>query len=240
MRESHYKLKQNNMNAQFTNAVANLTVSDYEHIDQMCLMLKTRKKELRVEKSEILKAEKAAAKSAQKAEKDALKAAEKADKEATLNAKKAAEKAEKDALKAAEKAQKDALKAAEKAEKDAKKAEEKAERDAKKAEEKAKKDAKKTAEKAEKDSAKKAEKAAKTLEKLQTAVLKNAKKDVAGSPKAKNWAYQNFTRWAQGEDGPSEEEISSAGGRREWLKSEWATLTTEQRGAEDAPWNVIA
>ena len=202
------------MNAQFMTAVANLTVADYEHIDQMCLILKTRKKELRTEKSEILKAEKAAVKAAYKAEKEA---------------KKAAEKAEKDAVKAAEKAEKDAVKAAEKAEKDSKKATEKAEKDAKKA-----------AEKAEKEALKKAEKDAKALEKLQAAALKHAKKEAVGSPKAKNWAYQNFTRWAKGDDGPSEEEITAAGGRRDWLKAEWATLTKEQQQAVDAPWNVNA
>ena len=180
------------MIANFMNAVTNLTVADYEHIDQMCLILKARKKELRTEKSEMLKADKAA--------------------------EKAAAKALKDEAKAAEKAEKDALKAAEKAEKDAKKASEKAEKDAKKA----------------------AEKAAKTLEKLQADAVKHAKREAAGSPKAKNWAYQNFTRWAKGDDGPSEEEISAAGGRRDWLKAEWAVLTKEQQGALDAPWNVIA
>ena len=158
------------MNANFMNAVTNLTVADYEHIDQMCLILKARKKELRTEKSEMLKADKAAEK-------------------------------------AAAKALKDEAKAAEKAEKDAKKA---------------------------------AEKKAKTLEKLQADAVKHAKREAAGSPKAKNWAYQNFTRWAKGDDGPSEEEISAAGGRRDWLKAEWAVLTKEQQGALDAPWNVIA
>ena len=169
------------MNAQFMTAVENLTVDDYEHIDQMCVILKTRKKELRTEKSEILKAEKAAEKAAAKARKywD-----------------KAAEKAEKDAVKAAEKAEKEAHK--------------------------------------------KAEKDAKALEKLQAAALKHAKREAVGSPKAKNWAFQNFTRWAKGDDGPSEEEISAAGGRRDWLKTEWATLTKEQQQAVDAPWNVNA
>ena len=206
------------MNANFMNAVTNLTVADYEHIDQMCLILKARKKELRTEKSEMLKADKAAEKAAAKALKDEAKAAEKAEKDALKAAEKAAAKAIKDEAKAAEKAEKDAVKAAEKAEKDAKKAAEKAEKDAKKA----------------------AEKKAKTLEKLQADAVKHAKREAAGSPKAKNWAYQNFTRWAKGDDGPSEEEISAAGGRRDWLKAEWAVLTKEQQGALDAPWNVIA
>ena len=206
------------MNANFINTVTNLTVADYEHIDQMCLILKARKKELRTEKSEMLKADKAAEKAAAKALKDAAKSAEKSEKDSVKAAEKAAAKALKDEAKAVEKAEKDALKAAEKAEKDALKATEKAEKDAVKA----------------------AEKAAKTLEKLQVVTLKHAKREAAGSPKAKNWAYQNFTRWAKGEDGPSEEEISAVGGKRDWLKSEWTALTKEQQGAEDAPWNVIA
>ena len=228
------------MNANFINTVTNLTVADYEHIDQMCLILKARKKELRTEKSEMLKADKAAEKAAAKALKDAAKSAEKSEKDSVKAAEKAAAKALKDEAKAVEKAEKDALKAAEKAEKDALKATEKAEKDAVKAAEKAEKDALKATEKAEKDAVKAAEKAAKTLEKLQVVTLKHAKREAAGSPKAKNWAYQNFTRWAKGEDGPSEEEISAVGGKRDWLKSEWTALTKEQQGAEDAPWNVIA
>jgi hypothetical protein len=216
------------LNANFINSVANLTVADYEHIDEMCVMLKTRKKELRIEKSEMLKADKAAEKATAKALKDEAKAAQKTEKDDDKAARKAAEKAEKDAIKAAEKAEKDASKEAEKAEKDARKEAEKAEKDARKA-----------AEKAEKDALKAAEKAAKTLEKLQGAAVKHAKKEAAGSPKAKNWAYQNFTRWSKGDDGPSEEEISAAGGKRDWLKSEWSLLTREQQGALDAPWNVI-
>ena len=227
------------LNANFINSVANLTVADYELIDEMCVMLKTRKKELRIEKSEMLKADKAAEKATAKALKDEAKAAQKTEKDDDKAARKSAEKAEKDAIKAAEKAEKDAIKAAEKAEKDASKEAEKAEKDAIKAAEKAEKDASKEAEKAEKDALKAAEKAVKTLEKLQGAAVKHAKKEAAGSPKAKNWAYQNFTRWSKGDDGPSEEEISAAGGKRDWLKSEWSLLTREQQGALDAPWNVI-
>ena len=201
------------------NTVTNFTVDDYDYIDQMCLILKARKKELRTENSEILKADKAAQRAATKALKDEAKAATAAAAAASINSIKAAEKAEKDSIKAAEKAEKDSIKAAEKAEKDAVKA----------------------IEKAEKDAVKKARKDSKTLEKLQLAAVKNVRREAVWvTHKAKNWAYQNFTRWAKGDDGPSDEEISAAGGRQDWLSSEWAELTKEQQGAQDAPWNVIA
>ena len=160
------------MNATFKQAIANLTVSDYEHIDQICLMLKERKKEIRLEKAQILKEEK-----------DAQKAAAKVLKEKAQ------------AHRIAEKAQKDAQKAAEKA-----------------------------AEKAQKDAQRKAEKNANTLAKLQLTTLKHAKKEATGSPKSKNSVYQNFTKWAKSDDGPSEELINAAGGRRECKSSHSGAL----------------
>ncbi len=205
------------MNATFKQAIANLTVSDYEHIDQICLMLKERKKEIRLEKAHILKAEKDAQKAAAKVLKEKEKAAAKALKEQE----KAVIKAHNQAKKQQEKAQAQAHRIAEKAQKTAQKSAEKA------------------AEKAKKDAQKKAEKDANTLAKLQLTTLKHAKKEAAGSPKSKNSVYQNFTKWAKSDDGPSEELINAAGGRREWLKTEWASLTKEQKSAVDAPWNII-
>tara|TARA_B100001173_G_scaffold224203_1_gene194305 strand:- start:72 stop:659 length:588 start_codon:yes stop_codon:yes gene_type:complete len=194
------------MNATFKQAIANLSLSDYEHIDQICLMLKERKKEIRLEKAQILKAEKESQKAAAKA----LKEQEKAVIKAHNQAKKQQEKAQAQAHRIAEKAQKTAQKSAEKA-----------------------------AEKAQKDAQKKAAKDANTLAKLQLTTLKHAKKEAADSPKSKNSVYQNFTKWAKSDDGPSEELINAAGGRREWLKTEWASLTKEQKSAVDAPWNII-
>ena len=206
------------MNTTFKQAIASLTVSDYEYIDQICLMLKERKKEIRLEKAQILKAEKESQKTAAKALKEQEKAAAKALKEQE----KAVIKAHNQAKKQQEKAQAQALRIAEKAQKDAQKAAEKA------------------AEKAKKDAQRKAEKDANTLAKLQLTTLKHAKKEAAVSPKSKNSSYQNFTKWAKSDDGPSEELINAAGGRREWLKTEWASLTKEQKSAVDAPWNIIA
>ena len=140
----------------------------------------------------------------------AKESAKEAEKAAKLEAKEA-EKTEKDAIKAAEKAEKDAIKAAEKAEKDAIKV--------------AQKQAKETA---------------KILTKLQKSTLKHAKKATGEPVKPKNWAYQNFTRYSNGEDGPTDTEISEAGGKREWLKTQWSELTKDQQTADDAPWNVHA
>ena len=125
----------------------------------------------------------------------------------------------------------------------AKEAEKVAKLEAKEAE-KAEKDAIKAAEKAEKDAIKVAQKqakeTAKILTKLQKSTLKHAKKATGEPVKPKNWAYQNFTRYSNGEDGPTDTEISEAGGKREWLKTQWTELTKDQQTADDAPWNVHA
>lgn len=190
------------MNTTFKKAISNLSVSDYDYIDEICLMLKARKKEIRLEKSEILKTEKEAQKTAAKV----LKEKEKAVIKAHNQAKKQQEKTHAQTIRIAEKAKKAAEKASEKAEKDSKK---------------------------------KAEKDATTLAKLQLATLKHSKKNITLSPKSKNSTYHNFTKWAKSDDGPSEELINAAGGKREWLKTEWASLTNEQKSAIDAPWNII-
>ena len=193
------------------NAIANLDLTDYDEIDTLITALKERKKALRTEKSAITKAEKAAEKAR--------------DREA--------KKAEADAKKAE--------KAAEKAlDREAKKAE----ADAKKAEKAAEKARDREAKKAEAD-ANKAEKAAakatmKTLEDLQKATLKTVKRETEGPPKPKNASYQNFCKWSKGEDAPTEEEVTEAGGRRAWLKKAWSELTKDAQNAPDAPWNSIA
>ena len=193
------------------NAIANLDLTDYDEIDTMIAALKERKKTLRTEQSALAKAEKAAEKAL---EREAKKAA--AD----------AKKAEKEAEKILEREAKKAAAAATKARKDAEKA---LEREAKKAA----------------TNAKKVEQAAakatmKTLEGLQKATLKSVKRETEGPPKPKNASYQNFCKWSKGDDAPSEEEVSEAGGRRAWLKQAWGELTKEAQNAPDAPWNSIA
>ena len=193
------------------NAIANLDLTDYDEIDTLITALKERKKALRTEKSAITKAEKAAEKAR--------------DREA--------KKAEADAKKAEKAAEKALDREAKKAEADAKKAEKAAEK-ARDCE----------AKKAEAD-ANKAEKAAakatmKTLEDLQKATLKTVKRETEGPPKPKNASYQNFCKWSKGEDAPTEEEVTEAGGRRAWLKKAWSELTKDAQNAPDAPWNSIA
>ena len=113
-----------------------------------------------------------------------------------------------------------------------------------KAEKAAEKALDREAKKAEAD-AKKAEKAAakatmKTLEDLQKATLKTVKRETEGPPKPKNASYQNFCKWSKGDDAPTEEEVTEAGGRRAWLKNAWSELTKDAQNAPDAPWNSIA
>ena len=152
------------------------------------------------------------------------------------------------ALKERKKALRTEKSAITKAEKAAEKARDreakKAEADAKKAEKAAEKARDREAKKAEAD-AKKAEKAAakatmKTLEGLQKATLKTVKRETEGPPKPKNASYQNFCKWSKGEDAPTEEEVTEAGGRRAWLKKAWSELTKDAQNAPDAPWNSIA
>lgn len=152
---------------------------------------------------------------------------------------------EKSALAKAEKAAEKALeREAKKAEADAQKAEKAAEKALEREAKKVEADANK-AEKALEREAKKAEIAAakatmKTLEGLQKVTLKSVKRETEGPPKPKNASYQNFAKWSKGDDAPSEEEVSEAGGRRAWLKQTWAELTKEAQNAPDAPWNSIA
>lgn len=210
------------MNTTFTTAIAQLTIADIEHIDTIVESLKARKKELRTERSELAKAEKAALKAQDKAAKDASKAQAKADAKAKADAAKAAAKAERDAAKAALKAERDAERTAKAEVKKLEAEQKKAERDAEKAE------------------AKKAKETAKTLASLQTKVMKSVKKETGEPVKPNNYFYQNFCKWSNSDEGPTEEEIKAAGGKREWNKEQWDKLSKDERVAPDAPWNVIA
>ena len=199
------------MSTTIMNAIANLDLTDFDEIDTLITALKERKKALRTEKTAITKAEKAA----EKARLSEVKKAEAENK-----------KAEKDAAKVLER---EAKKASVEANKARKEAEKLLEREAKKA----------AAE------AKKVEKAAakatmKTLQDLQKATLKSVKRETEGPPKPKNASYQNFCKWSKGDDAPTEEELTEAGGRREWLKKAWSELTKDAQNAPDAPWNSIA
>ena len=199
------------MNTTFNTAIAQLTIDDIELIELIVDALKARKKELRTEKSELAKAEKAALKAQDKATKDAAKVQAKAVAKARVDAEKATAKAERDAEKAALKAERDAEKAAAKAERDAEKAE-----------------------------TKKTKEVTKTLAGLQTKVLKTVKKETGEPAKPNNHFYQNFCKWSNGEEGPTEEDIKAAGGKREWNKAQWDKLPKDERAAPDAPWNVFA
>ena len=221
------------MNTTFNTAIAQLTIADIEHIDTIVESLKARKKELRTERSELVKAEKAALKAQDKATKEAAKAQAKAVKDAAKAQTKADAKAERDAEKASLKAERDAVKAAAKAERDAEKA---AKAEVKKLEAEQKK-AERDVEKAE---AKKAKDATKTLASLQAKVMKTVKKETGEPVKPNNHFYQNFCKWSNGDEGPSEEEIKAAGGKREWNKGQWEKLSKEERAAPDAAWNVTA
>ena len=193
------------------NAIANLDLTDFDEIDTLITALKERKKALRTEKSAITKAEKAAEK-ARLSEEKKVEAENK--------------KAEKDAAKGLER---EAKKASVEANKARKEAEKLLEREAKKADAEAKK-VEKAAAKA----------TMKTLQDLQKATLKSVKRETEGPPKPKNASYQNFCKWSKGDDAPTEEEVTEAGGRRAWLKNAWSELTKDAQNAPDAPWNSIA
>lgn len=221
------------MNTTFNTAIAQLTIADIEHIDTIVESLKARKKELRTERSELAKAEKAALKARDKAAKDAAKVQAKADAKAKADAAKADAKAERDAAKAVVKAERDAEKAALKAERDA-------ERAAKAEVKKLEAEQKKVERDAEKAETKNAKETAKTLASLQTKVMKSVKKETGEPVKPNNHFYQNFCKWSNSDEGPTEEEIKAAGGKREWNKGQWDKLSKDERAAPDAPWNVIA
>ena len=221
------------MNTTFNTAIAQLTIADIEHIDTIVDALKARKKELRTERSELTKAEKAAVKAQDKASKDATKAQAKAQTKAQVDLVKAAAKAERDAEKAAKAEIKNLEKAVEKTKRDA-------ERAAKAEVKKLEAEQKKSERDAEKAEAKKAKEAAKTLASLQTKVMKSVKKETGEPVKPNNHFYQNFCKWSNGDEGPSEEEIKAVGGKREWNKGQWEKLSKEERAAPDAAWNVTA
>lgn len=210
------------MNTTFNTAIAQLTIAEIEHIDTIVDALKARKKELRAERSELAKAEKAALKAQDKASKDAAKAQAKTDAKAKADAAKAAAKAERDAEKTVEKTKRDAERAAKAEVKKLEAEQKKSERDAEKAE------------------AKKAKDAAKTLASLQTKVMKSVKKETGEPVKPNNHFYQNFCKWSNGDEGPTQEDIHAAGGKREWNKGQWDKLSKDERAAPDAPWNVVA
>ena len=199
------------MNTTFNTAIAQLTIDDIELIELIVDALKAHRRELRTEKSELAKAEKAALKAQDKATKDAAKVQAKAVAKARVDAEKAALKTERDAEKAALKAERDAEKAAAKAERDAEKAQ-----------------------------TKKTKEVTKTLAGLQTKVLKTVKNETGEPAKPNNHFYQNFCKWSKGEEGPTEEDIKAAGGKRVWNKEQWDKLSKDERAAPDAPWNVIA
>ena len=222
-----------NMNTTFNTAIAQLTIADIDHIDAIVEALKARKKELRTEKSELAKAEKAELKRQEKAAKEADKARVKAEAKAKADAEKAA-KAE------AKKLEKAANAEAKKLEKAAAKAERDAERAAKAEVKKLEAEQKKAEREAQKAEAKKAKEAAKTLASLQTKVLKSVKKETGEPVKPNNHYYQNFCKWSNGDEGPTEEEVKAAGGKREWNKAQWDKLSKEERAAPDAAWNVTA
>ena len=129
-------------------------------------------------------------------------------------------------------------KAQAKAKKDAEKAEAKAKKDQEKAEAKAKKDAEKAQAKAKKDQEKAEAKAKKEQEKTEAKSNKEVKTINTSS-------FKNFTIWTSGIKGqdnasqgaPTQEELDSYGGRREWKKTKWAQLTKDQKDDPAAPWN---
>jgi len=199
------------MTTTIMNAIANLDLTDFDEIDTLITALKERKKALRTEKSAITKAEKAAEKARDREAKKAEAETKKAEKAAAKALVLAAKKADAESAKARKDAEKAITLEAKKAEADAKKAEKAA-----------------------------AKATMKTLEDLQKATLKTVKRETEGPPKPKNASYQNFCKWSKGEDAPSEDEVTEAGGRRAWLKNAWSELTKDAQNAPDAPWNSIA
>ena len=84
----------------------------------------------------------------------------------------------------------------------------------------------------------------KTRESLQAIIMRGVRKQ-AGTNKPKAPSFNNYSSWTSGIKGqdnagpgaPSQEELDSCGGRREWKKIEWAKLTKEQKDDSNAPWN---
>lgn len=112
-----HSVKQTTMSAINTikQTVALLSIAEIDNIDELVLLLKEKKRTLKVERTNLQHAEKAAERAIEKARRDAEKEAEKAAEKAAREVQRAALKTAKEAEKAAEKAVKDAVKAAEKA-----------------------------------------------------------------------------------------------------------------------------
>lgn len=125
---TEHSVKQTTMSAINTikQTTALLSIAEIDNIDELVLLLKEKKRTLKVERTNLQHAEKAAERAIEKARRDAEKEVEKAAEKAAREVQRAALKTAKEAEKAAEKAAKDAVKAAEKATKDAEKAAEKA------------------------------------------------------------------------------------------------------------------
>ena len=114
---TEHSVKQTTMSAINTikQTVALLSIAEIDNIDELVLLLKEKKRTLKVERTNLQHAEKAAERAREKARKDAEKEAEKAAEKAAKEAQRAALKTAKEEEKAAEKAAKAAEKAAEKA-----------------------------------------------------------------------------------------------------------------------------
>ena len=84
----------------------------------------------------------------------------------------------------------------------------------------------------------------KTRESLQAIIMRGVRKQ-AKTNKPKAPSFNNYSSWTSGIKGddnagpgaPTQEELDSCGGRREWKKIEWAKLTKEQKDDSNAPWN---
>ena len=106
-------------------------------------------------------------------------------------------------------------------------------------------EAKKIAKASEKLTAKQKDQTPKTLKSLQSIIMRGVKKE-AKTNKPKAPSFNNYSSWTSGIKGqdnacpgaPTQEELDSCGGRREWKKIEWAKLTKEQKDDPDAPWNT--
>ena len=125
------------------------------------------------------------------------------------------------------------------------KAEAKAKKDAEKAQEKAKKDAQKADAKAREDVEKtKKQEQDEYLKILQGIHGDTPKTKVKKSTKTQS-SYKNYSIWTNGIKGqdnagfgaPTQKELDSSGGRREWKKIQWGILTKEQKDDPTAPWN---
>ena len=110
---------------------------------------------------------------------------------------------------------------------------------------KLKKDAKEQQKKLTAEEKDKANDYEKTRESLQSIIMRGVRKQ-AKTNKPKAPSFNNYSAWTSGIKGddnagqgaPTQEELDSCGGRREWKKIEWAKLTKEEKDSKDAPWNA--